>query len=327
MRLRRRKALWAALAAALCTATIPSQAAPGDYPTGPVRIILPFPAGGVLDGLVRSMAQGLQQRLGQSMIIDNQPGASGNIGLGACARAKPDGYTICMTTSDSVSINPFVIRSKQVDPRTLVPVQRLAWIDGVIYTPASSGIASFQQLMDAAAKNPGAVSWGSFGVGSAAHLYMGWLEQEKKVKFLHVPYKGSSPLLQAGLGAEYQAGMLATGILTPYIRTGKLKPLAVLGNKRLAPLPDVPALSELGVKFYIESWFGAFAPPGTSTAIVERLNRELADIVNDPAFKEQSLAVQGMQPAATTRDDFARFLAQDRAKGEELVKVTGITVD
>ena len=298
-----------------------------DYPSRPVKIIVPYPAGGVLDALVRSMAQRLQTKMGQTFIVENLPGASGNIGLAACGRAPGDGHTLCVTTNDTISVNPFLFSKLAFDPRDLVPVQRLVNVDGVVFTSAASGLGTLGDALAAARAKPGTVPWGSFGIGSTSHLYMGWLNKDKGVEFLHVPYKGSAPLLQAALGGEVQVGMLASGILMPHFKAGKLKPLAVLGSKRLDSLPDVPAVKEGGVDFYVETWFGMFAPPGTPRAIVERLNAETAGILNDAGFRNEVLGPQGFRAATLSAGDFAQFLKQDRLVGEKLVSNTGVKLD
>ncbi len=298
-----------------------------NYPVKPVRVILPYPAGGVLDAIVRALAQQLQSRMGQSFFVDNQPGGSGVIGLGNCQRAAPDGYTICITTNDTISINPFLLKGTKFDPRELSPIQRLVSINGVIYATADSRFQSFQHMMGTAAAKPGTVAWGSFGTGSSGHLYMAWLGKERGVDFLHVPYKGSAPLLQAALAGEHSVGMLASGILTQHIKTGKIVPLAVLGNQRLVQFPNVPSLGEMGIKFSIETWFGAFGPPGTPRAVMDRLNQELTMIIQDPTFRKEFVEPQGLLPATMSVDQFVEFLKADRTQGELLVKMTGVQID
>lgn len=312
-------------AAALCVLTTLAHAQ--DYPSKPVRIIVPYPAGGVLDAMVRTMSERLQAAMGQPFIVDNIPGASGNIGLASCGRAPADGYTICVTTNDTVSINPFLFGKLAFDPRELTPVQRLVHVDGVIFASTGSGFSSLTDLFSTAAAKPNSVIWGSFGIGSTSHLYMSWLDKEKGIELLHVPYKGSAPLLQAGISGEIHAGMLASGILMPHIKSGKIKPLAVLGRKRIESLPAVPTVSESGINFYVETWFGMFAPPATPKAIVDRLNAETAKILNEPGFRAQTLAPQGFRPATISTAEFATYLKEDRLVGERLVKATAVKLD
>ena len=298
-----------------------------DYPSRPVKIIIPFPAGGVLDSLTRAVAQRLQIAMGQPFIVENIAGASGNIGLANCARAPADGYTLCSTNSDTISLNPFMFKKMPVDPSNLTPVQRLATVDGVIFASAASQFSNMGDLLTAARAKPGGVAWGSFGVGSTSHLYMGWINKEKNVDLLHVPYKGSAPLLQAALSGEIQVGYLSAGFLMPHFRSGKLKALAAVSNKRFESLPNVPTLKESDFNFFVSSWLGMFAPPGTPKTIVERLNNELTKIMNDTTFRHEMLSPQGFRPATLPLDDFTQFVKQDRTVGEKLVHLTGITLD
>lgn len=313
--------------ATLLLCTLATLAHAQDYPAKPVKIVVPYPPGGVLDAVVRTLAERLQAAMGQPFIVDNVPGASGNIGLANCGRAPADGYTICVTTNDTISVNPFLFSKLPFDPRELTPVQRLVHIDGVIFASTASGFSNLGDVFNAAAAKPNSVNWGSFGVGSTGHLYMGWLDKEKGIELLHVPYKGSAPLLQAGLSGEIHVGMLASGILMPHIKAGKIKPLAVLGKKRIESLPGVPTVSESGINFYVETWFGMFAPPATPRAIVDRLNAETARILNEPAFRTQTLAPQGFRPATLSPGEFASFLKEDRLIGEKLVKTTAVKLD
>lgn len=312
------------LATALCGIAALAQ----TYPTKPVKIIVPFPPGGVLDSLVRAVGQRMQSSLGQSMFVENVAGASGNIGLSSCARAPADGYTICITTNDTISFNPFLFKKMPLDPATdLVPVQRLVWINGVLFTPASSGFKTLADALGAERQKPGSLNWGSFGVGSTSHLYLSWLNDNRKMAIAHIPYKGAAPLVQGALAGEVQLGFLASGILMPHISSGKIVPLAVVGDKRIEALPNVPTLPESGLDFYVRTWFGAFAPKGTPAAIVERLNAEMAKVLNDPGFQRETLATQGFRAAPTSTADFAGFLEEDRRSAALLVKTANVSMD
>ena len=309
-------------------AVLASSAYAQTYPTRPIRVIVPFPPGGVLDGLARVLAQRLQSSMSQPVIVENLAGASGNIGLAACARAPADGHTICVTTNDTISINPFLFKKMPIDPSVdLVPVQRLVWINGVVFASAGSGFRSWADAVAADKARPGSVNWGSFGIGSTSHLYMEWLNANGRSQFVHVPYKGSAPMLQGALGNEVQIGLLASGILLPHIKAGKLTPLAVVGNRRLEALPGVPALSEVGLSFYVQTWFGAFAPKGTPAPQLERLNAEITKVLADGALVRETLEPQGFRVATTSTPDFAEFLKTDRISGEMLVKAANVSID
>lgn len=312
----------------LAGATLAACAQAQPFPSKPVRLVVPFPPGGVLDSLARVLAERLQQGFGQPVLVENVAGASGNIGLAACARAPADGHTLCVTTNDTISINPYLFRKMPIDPAVdLVPVQRLVWINGVVFASAASG---FRTLADAAAadkRQPGSVNWGSFGVGSTSHLYLSWLNANTKTGFAHIPYKGSAPLLQGALGNEVQLGLLASGILMPHIKSGKLVALAVVGDKRIDALPGIPTLPETGQNFYVQTWFGAFAPRGTPPDIVERLNAQIGRVLSDGALARDVLEPQGFRAATTSTADFAEFLKQDRRRGEILVKTANVSME
>lgn len=298
------------------------------YPAKPVKIIVPFPPGGVLDVLVRGLGQRMQAALGQPVYVENVAGASGNIGMSACAKAPADGHTLCVTTNDTISFNPSLFKKMPLDPaEDLVPIQRLVWINGVLFTSKSSGFKSLPDAFTAERDKPGSVNWGSFGVASTSHLYLSWLNENKKTTITHIPYKGAAPLIQGALAGEVQLGFLASGILMPHITSGKIIPLAVVGDKRIEALPNVPTLPETGMDFYIRTWFGAFAPKGTPVQVVERLNAEIAKVLNDPQFQRDVLDVQGFRVATTSTSEFASFLKEDRKSAALLVKIANVSMD
>ncbi len=315
-------------AGVLAAATLGFSAFAQTYPSKSIKIIVPFPPGGVLDSLARGLGQRMQVAMGQPVIVENQAGASGNIGLSSCARAPADGYTICVTTNDTISFNPFLFKKMPLDPATdLIPVQRLVWINGVLFTSVGSGFKTLAEAISAERQKPGAVNWGSFGIGSTSHLYLSWLNDTNKISITHIPYKGSAPLVQGALTNEIQLGFLASGILMHHIASGKIVPLAVVGDKRISALPNVPTLPETGFDFYIRTWFGAFAPKGTPGEIVERLNSEMTKILNEQAFQLGTLEVQGFRSAVTTTSDFANFLKEDRRSAAMLVKTANVSMD
>jgi tripartite-type tricarboxylate transporter receptor subunit TctC len=315
-------------AGVVVAATLGLSAYSQTFPYKPIKIIVPFPPGGVLDSLARGLGQRMQAAMGQPVFVENQAGASGNIGLSSCARAPADGYTICITTNDTISFNPFLFKKMPLDPATeLTPVQRLVWVNGVLFTSVGSGYKTLNEAIAAERQKAGSVNWGSFGIGSTSHLYLSWLNDNNKVAITHVPYKGSAPLVQGALTNEIQLGFLASGILMPHIISGKIVPLAVVGDKRIATLPNVPTLPETGFDFYIRTWFGAFAPKGTPSEIVERLNTEMAKVLNEPTFQQGTLEVQGFRSAATTTSDFSNFLREDRRSAAMLVKTANVSMD
>ncbi|MDR2334539.1 MAG: tripartite tricarboxylate transporter substrate binding protein [Burkholderiaceae bacterium] len=295
------------------------------WPSKPIRILVPYAAGGVLDSLVRPMAEKLGQKLGQAVIVDNQAGAGGNIGMAACSRAAPDGYTLCATTNDSISFNPFLYKKMAYDPSTdLAAVQRLVTIDALVVTGAQTGIKTFSEFESKA--KTGNLNWGSWGIGSAAHLYVSAINSAKGTNILHVPYKGSGPVLQGLLGGEVNSSVLAIGMASQYVKAGKLTPIAVASEHRLPDLPNVPTVKEVGVPF-IPVWFGLFAPSQTPSDIVQRVNKATAEVLSDPKFAADVLKPSGFTAAPLTPAQYDAFLKEDRVNGQKMVKLSGATLD
>lgn len=310
---------------AITSLMVPFVALAEVWPAKPIRIIVPYTAGGVLDSLVRPMAEQLAVKLGQPVIVDNQAGAGGNIGMAACARAAADGYTLCATTNDSISFNPFLYKKMPYDPsKDIAAVQRLVTIDSLFVTGAQTGIKTFADL-EAKAKT-GQLTWASWGVGSAAHLYVSALNSAKEANILHVPYKGAGPVLQALLSAEASASILALGIVSQHVKAGKLNPIAVASVNRLADWPGLPTVKEVGVPF-IPVWFGLFAPVRTPEDIVQRVNRATAEILGDPRFVADVLKPAGFSSAALAPAQFEAFLKEDRVNGQKMVKLSGASLD
>ena len=312
--------------AALAIASFPVSGQ--TYPSRAVRVIEPYPPGGVLDSLVRAVSQRLQEATGQPFMVENRAGANGIVGLDACAKSASDGYTLCMTTNDSISINPFLYSQMPFDPaKDLAPVAPLAWANGIIVAHPSVPASNLRELLALSRQKAGAVTWGTWGNGSTSHLYLGWINSETRSDLTHVPYKGSAPLLQAMLAGEVSSGLLASGILMPHLKAGKLKALAVVGSQRSAALPDTPSLPENGLDFYVKTWFGTFAPAGMAAASVQRINTEIAKATGDAKFKAQFMTPAGFDPAIMAPAEFAAFLKEDREAGARLVRAANIKLD
>jgi tripartite-type tricarboxylate transporter receptor subunit TctC len=298
------------------------------YPSAPLRIIVPHATGGAADALSRGLAERLALALGQPVIVDNRPGANGIIGAGACAKAPADGYTLCMTNNDVISLNPFLYAKLPYDPaRDFAPVVHVANVTGMIVANASVPASSMKEFVALAKARPGTLKWGSFGVGSIGHVYVEWLQRTAGVSILHVPYKGAGPTVPAVLSGEVDAILFAAGGAAPYITSGKVKPLAMLGSKRLASMPDVPTFGEQGFPFYVNPWVGLFAPAGTPKEIVQRLNIEVNRILADPAFRERTLAPQTAEAVGGSTASFAAFIRADREESAKGVKLSGIQLD
>src|SRR5689334_12942804 len=219
-----------------------------SYPAKPVHLIVPYPAGGVVDGLMRGIAQPVSETLGQPVIVDNRPGANTIIALEACAKAAPDGYTICSSSSDGMSFNPWLYPKLPYDAdRDFAPITQLVWVNGVIVAGAKVPYDTVAGMVAFARANPGKVNFASFGIGSTPHFFLEWFRKQGGADIVHVPYKGSAQIIPALLSGESDATFIAMGIVLPLVASGRLKALAVTGPKRSSYLPEASTLAEQGI--------------------------------------------------------------------------------
>jgi tripartite-type tricarboxylate transporter receptor subunit TctC len=302
-------------------------AAPAQYPAKPVHIIVPYPAGGVVDGLVRSLGQPLGESLGQPVVVDNRPGANTIIALEACAKAAPDGYTLCTSSSDGMSFNPHLYTTLPYDAdRDFAPITQLVWVNGVIVAGAKVPYDSVKDMIAYARQKPGSVNFASFGMGSTPHFFVEWFRKAGGVDIVHVPYKGSAQIIPALLSGEADATFIAMGIVLPQIRSGKMKALAVTGPARSPYLPGVSTLAEQGVDPRLQNWFGVFAPAATPGAVVAKLNAEFVRALHQPRF-EEFLKAQAFDAVGNSPEAFAEFLKADRANAMQVISRTGIRLE
>lgn len=313
--------LKAGLALTLSAASALSMAQ-SDYPNKPIRVIVPLAAGSVTDVVLRAAAQELQPRLGQPLVIDNRPGASGVIGTDACAKAPADGYTVCAVYLASMSINPHTIARLPYDPaKDLQPVGKLFYVTEGVFVPASLPVNSIAELRSYAAANRSEVNFGTLGEGSLQELMVAWLNAEWKTRIAGIPYKGGGPISSALAAGEIQVGMMGIGNFTGLMQAGKVKPLAVSTEQRSPLLPQVPTLQEAGLGgFGAQVWWGLAAPSGTPPAAVARLNTEFNRLLKEPKFLE-FLQSRYLVPAGGTPQEFAAFLRTDREEAARLVKL------
>ncbi len=309
-------------------ALVPMLAAAQDWPTKPVRLILSSAPGLPPDVLARALAQQLNQRYKQTFIVENRPGANSQIAMSACAGAAPDGYTFCITTNDSLSVNPHLYSKLPYDAdKSFAPVAILAYPNSVVVANSQIGVRNFKELQAYAKQKPGTLNWGSFGVGSSSHLYMEWLRATTGLDVTHVPFSGPN-LVPAAISNQVQMSYLAIGALKPHIDSGKLVPLAVAGAQRSPFLPDVPTLAEAGMgDFFVRTWFGMFAPAGVPDALVAELNKASIEIVNEKAFRTATMDVLTLTPGTGTPAEMRDYLVKDRAAGGELVRVAKVKLD
>jgi tripartite-type tricarboxylate transporter receptor subunit TctC len=306
---------------------LPATALAQNYPTKPVRVIVTFPPGSVLEAPIRAISQRLNEVLGQPFVIENRPGAEGIIGADAFARAAPDGYTLCLTDSLNISFNP-VIRSKlPYDPRDFAPVIHVGSLASAVVVNPSVPAKSMSELLELARSKPGVLTWGTFGITSPAHILVVWLKKARGIDFLDVPYKSAMQSSQAAMTGEVQVATFGAGTVLPQVKAGKLKALAVNGDARTALMPDVPSFKELGIDVVPRAWFGIFAPGGTPRPVVQRLNSLIAQALADAQFAEKYVKSQGLElvpPAGATPDQFAAFIRNERETFEKVVELTGI---
>ncbi|TMS58443.1 tripartite tricarboxylate transporter substrate binding protein [Imbroritus primus] len=314
-------------AAAFGVAATPAIAA-DKYPNKPVTIIVPFSAGGTTDILARIVGVKLGETLGETVIIDNRPGAGGNIGAAMVAKAKPDGYTLLMGTVGTHAINQTLYPKLNFDPiKDFAPLTRVANLPNLLVVHPSVPAKNVQELIAYAKANPGKLNFGSSGNGSSIHLSGELFKNMTGIDMQHVPYKGSAPAVTDLLGGQISMMFDNMPSAIQHVKSGKLRPLAVTTAKRSPALPNVPTIAESGVKGYeATSWFGLLAPAGTPPAIINRLNADLVKILAMPDVKKQ-MAEQGAEAYSETPAAFAGFIKSETAKWAKVVKASGAVVD
>jgi tripartite-type tricarboxylate transporter receptor subunit TctC len=328
-----RRALLAALTAA---ALLPLAAnAQSGWPNKPVRIVVPFAAGGTTDILARALAPELQRAFGQPFVVDNKPGAGGNNGAAEVAKSAPDGYTLLMGTVGTHAINPSLYPKMPYDHvKDFAPITLVAGVPNVlVISPVSAqkyGINSVADLVKALKANPGKLNMASSGNGTSIHLAGELFKTMTGTFMVHIPYRGSGPALMDLIGGNMDVMFDNLPSAMPQIKGGKLKALAVTSATRSAALPDVPTVAEVGGPalkgFEASSWFGLLAPAGTPADIVNRIQVETAKALGTPALKERLLA-QGAIPSGNTPAEFAKLIDAETKKWAQVVKASGAKVD
>lgn len=311
-------------AAALCSGWLPAQAQ--TWPDKPIRFIVPSPPGGGTDSLARLLANKLGELLHWHFVIDNRPGAGGNLGLDLAAKATPDGYTIVMGESSNLAINPSLYSKLPFDPaRDVVPVALVGTVPLVLVVAASAPGDTLAALIDTAKRRQ--LTFASSGNGTVGHLVGEMWRRAIGVDMVHVPYKGAGPVMIDLVGGQVDLHFASLPAALPLIESGKLKALAVTAPQRLSSLPNVPTLSESGLpSFEYSVFYGVLAPTGTPAAIVGRLNVEI-DRALRSADLNKGLGERGVDVRAGTPEQFDAFLTAERAKWARAVKASGATVD
>ena len=328
---RRRFARLAGLVAALVfTGAAPALA--DQWPTRPIRFVVPYPPGGPLDQVARALAEKLREPLGQPIVVENRPGAGGNIGADLVAKAAPDGYSIMMGAVATHAINPYLYAKMPYDAnRDFTPITRVATVPNVLVlnpqTAERLGIRSLRDLIAYARKNPGKLNYGSGGNGSAGHLAGELLEAQAGISMVHIPYGGAAPAQLGLLAGQTDLMFDNLASATPQIRAGKLQAFAVTTPQRSSFFPELPTVAESGLKdFDISTWFGVFAPAGTPRPIVDRLNIEFTRALSAPDIRER-LGRMGAEPSPMSPEAFANFVRAEQAKYERIVKASGARIE
>jgi tripartite-type tricarboxylate transporter receptor subunit TctC len=317
------RAILAALAAFLAAGALAE-----PYPAKPVRLIVPYAAGGTADLLARSIAQKMGAALGQQVVIENRTGAGGGIGADAVAKSKPDGYTILMGTIASHAINPNLYRGLPYDAeKDFAPVALVATLPNLLVVNPAVPAKTVRDLIALAKAKPGALAFASAGSGTTQHLSGEIFKKMAGVDLLHIPYKGNAPAVTDLVGGQVQLMFDNIPISLQQVRAGKLRALAVTGPKRSPVLPEVPTVAEAALPGYaVTSWFAVFAPAGTPPAIVSLLNREINKALSDPGLRRQ-LADQGIEPAGGTPAQLAGHVRAEIARWRKVVAESGARVD
>jgi tripartite-type tricarboxylate transporter receptor subunit TctC len=290
------------------------------YPDRPIRVIVSIAAGSVTDVIMRAAVNELAPRLGQPLVIENKGGASGIPAAQACATSPPDGYTLCVIYHNTLSFNPLLFNRLPYDAeKDFAPIARLFFlIEALAVTPALN-VKSVADLKSLAQAKPTALNYGTLGPGSAPELFLKWLNNQWNTGIVGVPYRGGGPIAQALAAGDIQVGNMGLGNFMPLAQSGKLELLALLADKRSALAPDVPTFGEAGLGGYRwRGWWGLAAPKGTPKAIVDRVNAEFVKLFSEPAFVA-FLDKQAVVSAATSPEEFAAFLAEDRKAADALI--------
>ena len=295
-----------------------------SYPDRQIRIISPFATGGIADTFSRVVAQGLNESWRQPVIVENKTGGGGNIGSDFVAKAPPDGYTLVMGNIGSHAVNPYLIKNMPYDPlKDFQPVAFVLDAEGLLVVNPSVPSKTVNELIAYIKANPGKISYGSGGVGTTSHLAGELFKFLAKVDMTHIPYKGNSPAITDLIGGQTQIMFATMPTVLPFVKTGKLRAIAVIGGSRTSALPDLPTVSQTLPGFEVSNWIGIFAPTGTPTPIITKLNTEINKIMQLPN-NQKRLDAEGAKFRAMTPETFGMFQRDEAQKWAKIIKDSGI---
>ena len=298
------------------------------WPAKAVHVIVPFPPGSSPDLIARMLTDKLAQALGHAVIVENKPGAGGNLGTGLVAKAEPDGYTLCLSIPGPLAVNTVLYKKMEYDPFTeLAPITLVALSPNVLIVNPSLGVNSVKEFIDYAKARPGKLNYGSVGNGSASHLTMELLKMQAGVDIVHVPYPGSQQVNTAILAGQIQAGFVVPATAMPLAQSGRVKALAVTSNVKSPVLPDLPTVAEAGFPgFESSAWIGMVAPAKTPKPIIDRLNRELVAIIHSQDVREKMLRIY-FQAVGTPPEGLSKLMRSEREGWAKVIKQTGASAD
>jgi len=295
-----------------------------DYPVKPIRLVVPYSPGGPVDIVGRIVAQKLTPALSQQVIVDNRAGGGGNLAVEIVAKSAADGYTLLMGANGTNAINPGLYPHLAVDPaRELAPITMIASSPMILVVHPTLSAHSVKEFVALAKSKPGAINFASSGNGSTAHLASELLKSMTGINIVHVPYKGAGPALTDLVGGQVQTMITGVSSTLPYVKGGRLRPLAVSSDKRLAILPEVPALAEEVAGYEVNTWYGVFAPVQTPRPIIDKLNRTLASLFATADARER-LAALGAEPVTMPPEQFAAAIHKETVKWAKVIKNAGV---
>jgi tripartite-type tricarboxylate transporter receptor subunit TctC len=315
------------ICAAFCAAPLRAQAVAPEWPTRPVKLYIPFGPGSTPDMIGRLIADRLAQKLGQPFVVEDKPGASGNLGTDAVAKAEPDGYTLGLSIAGPLAINALLFGKLPYDPRKdFAYVTMVATQPSALAVNARLGVGTVAELVDLLTKNPGKYNFGSIGNGSVSHLAMEAIALASGTRIVHIPYTSSPQAMTALLRGDVEMVCLPAIAVTPQLGSGEVKILAVSTVARSALLPGVPTLRESGIDVEVDAWNGLIAPAGTPDAIVAKIAREVAAVISAPDIREKMTA-QLMEPIPSTPAEFRARIDADLARWAPVIKAANIRVN